>query len=94
MIARNHVVQHGETEALLGFEQPVQITAPSGLTLASWLRALLPTAYCLVIKRLERSAAVERFERLELSETVERYLLRIVEHTKTKPFFTSKTHCR
>jgi hypothetical protein len=53
MVGCHHVVQYGETEPLLCFKDPMQVPA---LELQSFF-----------LKRLERSVAIERLERLELT---------------------------
>jgi hypothetical protein len=60
VIGGHHIVEHRKAEAFLGFENPMQVTATVISIGDGSSLAFFP-------KRLERSVAIERLERLELT---------------------------
>ena len=60
MVRGDHIVEHGQTEAFFCLEKPVQITAPR-------LSSADGGSFVFSQQRLERSEAVERLERFELT---------------------------
>ena len=62
VVARHDVIEYRQTEALFRFENPAQIGLP--IAASELAEAQIP----ILIKRLERSAAIERLEHLERLE--------------------------
>ena len=59
VVAGHYVIKYGQTEALLRVENPAQIRLP--IAASELAEGQIP----ILIKRLERSAAIERLEHLE-----------------------------
>jgi hypothetical protein len=62
VVARHHIIEHRQAEALLRLETSTQVMTRSSIS-----RSMEVQASVLCLKQLERNAAIERLERFELA---------------------------